>query len=166
MDVEAVVREIRDLIDPEYFGPVPEGDIEAAEREMGLTRPLPPTYRTFLRHFGAAICNKHDIAGLSDTRHDGPKFPYWDNVIDSSEALWNTPSRGLGVDRHLIYLTSNGGGIYYYLDTSATDADGECSVVVLGPGYPGVVVGANFLDFLRKLDATEGEPLPEPDPTC
>jgi len=165
MDVEAIVREIRDL-GLDYFGPVPEEDIEAAEREMGLTRPLPPTYRIFLRYFGVANTSGHQIAGLSDTRHDGPQFPYWDNVIDSSEALWNTPSRGLGVDRHLVFLTSNGGGIYYYLDTSVRDADGECPVIALGPGYPGIVVGANFLDFLRKLHYSEGEPVPEPDPTC
>jgi len=163
MDVEAVVREIRDL-DLDYFGPVPEEDIDAAEREMCLTRPLPPTYRIFLRYFGAAICNGHEIAGLSDARNDGSQIPSWINVIDASEASWGGPVKGYGIDRHLIYLTDNSGSIAYYLDTSATGPDGECPVIALGPGYPGVVVGANFLDFLRKLDAAEGEPLPEPDP--
>jgi len=164
MDVKAVVREIRGLIEPEYFGPVPEGEIDAAEREMGLPRPLPPTYRTFLRYFGAAFCNGHQIAGLPDTRNSGPNVPFWDNVIDASQSSWRGPGKGYGVDRHLISLTSNEGSISYYLDTSVQDADGECPVIALGPGYPGVVVGANFLDFLRKVDAAEGEPLPEPDP--
>jgi len=166
MDVEAVVREIREIIDSSYFGPVPEGEIEAAEREMGLTRPLPPTYRTFLRHFGAGGCNGHQIAGLSDARHDGPESPFWLNVIDASEALWGGPNAVNGIDRHLVFITDNGGSIYYYLDTSVWDADGECPVIALGPGYPGVVVGTNFFDFLRKLYDAEGEPLPEPDPTC
>lgn len=143
----------------DYYGPNSESRVVEVEEELGL--PLPKSYRIFLGRFGAAICKGHMIAGLPDTRNTGPEPPFWDHVVDTSKSLW--PNRhGYGVDRHLVFLTDDGGDINYYLDTSAMDDQGECPVVALGPGYPGVVVGSTFLDFLAKLSTTNGEPLGEP----
>src|ERR1700761_5192839 len=128
-----------------YYGPNSEAQVAAVEDELGLV--LPRSYRIFLRRFGAAVCEGLMIAGLPDTRNTGPEPPFWDHVVDSSRSLW--PNRhGYGLDRHLVFLTDDGGDMKFYLDTSAMDDSGECPVVAMGPGYPGVVVGSTFLEFL------------------
>lgn len=150
-EVESKIEEYLDS----YYGPNSEAQVAAVEEELGLV--LPKSYRIFLRRFGAAICERLDIAGLPDTRNTDPESPFWGHVADASKSLWR-----VSVDRHLVFLTDDGGDINFYLDTSAMDDRGECPVVAMGPGYPGVVVGSSFLEFLARLSATGGEPLPYP----
>ena len=143
----------------DHYGTNSESKVAAVEEELGLV--LPRSYRIFLKKFGAAVCNGYMIAGLPDTRSTDEETPFWEHVADVTKSRW--PNRaGIGVDRHFAFLTDNGGDISYYLDTSAMDEQGECPVVAMGPGYPGVVVGSSFLDFLSKLATTDGEPLGDP----
>jgi hypothetical protein len=142
-----------------YYGPNSEARVAAVEEELGLV--LPRSYRIFLRRFGAAVCEGHMIAGLPDTRNTGPEPPFWDHVVDSRRSLWSDRN-GNGVDRHLVFLTDDGCDIKFYLDTSSMDDSGECPVVAIGPGYPGVLVGSTFLGFLARLYASGGKPLAYP----
>jgi hypothetical protein len=151
-EVESGIKEYID----NYYGPNSESRVAAVEKELGV--PLPRSYRIFLSRFGAAFCHGHDIAGLPDTRGSDVESPFWVHVADVSKSRW-IDRHGHGVDRHLVYLSDDGGDITYYLDTSAMDDEGECPVIALGPGYHGIVVGSTFLEFLAKLATADSEPL-------
>ncbi len=123
----------------ECSGPATEDEIAAAEKALGVR--LPRSYRAFLRQFGAGYLNAYDIFGLPGDR-------LWGDVVMMNQIAPNPrPS-------HLVKFTDDVGDYGFYLDTSRIGGDGECPVVVFGPGEDGCVVADNFLDFLRK--AREG----------
>lgn len=142
-DPEALILEFVELVQEwcgssfQYSGPASEEEIEAAERELGLV--FPSSYRAFLRHFGSGT-TPYPIFGLPGDR-------LWGDVVMMNQlALDWTPAS-------LIRFTDPMGDYTYFLDMSRMDDEGECPVIVFGPGEDGAVVADNFLDFLRKAGA-------------
>lgn len=154
-DDSRIADEIRDLADmedsPLFYGAVSEGAVKEAEDELGLR--FPRSYRVFLRNFGAALMMRHDFAGLPGSRDTPNETPLFSHVVDDSRANWRDFRGNQLAPPSYIYVTSDEGSYRFFLDTSNMDSQGECPVVVWGPGAAGVVVAASFLDFLRKLNA-------------
>jgi hypothetical protein len=143
---DAVQTELTRLIGGDCFGPVPEARIANAERELGAT--FPPSYRVFLRHFGAANVAGYQIHGLPDPP-EADTIPFW---LDLVEAVRMTRSGHHPMPHEFLYLTNNGGDTWYYLDTSRRDAASECPVVEFGSvAVQGAIVAESFLAFLRRL---------------
>ncbi len=124
-----------------FHGPTTESRIQDAENALQIK--FPPSYRNFLLHIGAI----HDIAGLPDPPPLG-EMSYWLDVVELSNSML-TDLHGIRHDRHLLYLSNNGGDLCYYLDSSRVDQDGEYPVVLLGPGYDSEVFCKNFFEFIK-----------------
>lgn len=128
--------------DGAYFhGPATESRVHDAEDALQIK--FPPSYRNFLLHIGAI----HDIAGLPDPPPSG-EMSYWLDVVELTNSML-TDLHGERHDRHLLYLSSDGGDLCYYLDSSRVDQDGEYPVVILGPGYDSVILAKNFFEFVK-----------------
>ena len=72
-DSEHILDELRRIIgDAQCAGPASQGDIDATETALGAT--LPPSFRTFLLHFGAgALPAPFTLVGLPPTRKSATK---------------------------------------------------------------------------------------------
>jgi NADH dehydrogenase FAD-containing subunit len=55
-------------------------------------------------------------------------------------------------------IADDGTDYVFYLATKSGSSDGECPVVVLGPGFDGVEAAASFVDWIEEADA--GRPFP------
>jgi hypothetical protein len=129
-----------------HAGPMGEEAILAAESQLGVR--LPPSYRWFLSTYGAAFGNGIDIDGLF-LRGDLDECPLWTDIVGFTLRLREV-SRGR-MPQSLIPISGDGGDYKYYLDTSRARDDGECPIVVLGPGADGVVISEDFLEFVVRL---------------
>lgn len=97
--------------------------VEAAERALGVT--FPPTYRRFVLEMGAGGIGAFEVYGVVDDRFAGPV----------PDGVWFTLSeRETGMPAHLVVVGDTGMGESNVLDTSATDAQGECPVRIWVPG--------------------------------
>jgi hypothetical protein len=119
----------------ELSGPASEEEIHLAERELGVI--FPPSYRAFLRAYGAGSLPYWEVFGIPGDR-------LWGDVVMMNQVPPRRPPA------HYIKFTSEGGDLGYYLDTSQCDVVGEYPVVVFGPGENGRVVADSFLDFLAR----------------
>lgn len=122
-------------IHPDPTGALSDGEIDAAQRALGVA--LPGSFRVFLRLFGGRALHGHRFLGL-------PRCGLRGDIV-----LLNRP-RTSTRPRRYIRFTDNLVGEDYYLDTSRRDAVGECPVVVVGGGR-GVVVAHSFMEFLRFM---------------
>jgi SMI1/KNR4 family protein SUKH-1 len=122
-------------------GGASESTIAEAEATLGVR--FPPSYRSFLAQFGAAVGRGFSIAGLFH-HLDQSTPPLWENVV-----TWNLRNRrvtrGL-IPARYIAISSDGGDYIFYLDTGTMDT--ESPVVVLGPGRDYVVVAPDFNTFV------------------
>jgi len=141
------------LDNADSFGPVSDAWVGDAERALGVV--FPSSYRTFLRKFGASFIIAHRLAGLPDEPKSG-ETPIWSDVV-----LVNTQiqkSCGGHIASTLVAISDDGCDDTFYLDTGALDLEGECPVVVLGPGRDCEVVAPSFVDFLEKVAANRMMP--------
>ena len=130
-------------------GPASEEMIKAAEDELGVD--FPPSYRDFLGSYGAALCTGFEIGGLFLCRDDNEP-PLWTDVVTTTRQKRRI-SHGL-IPNEYIPISDDGGDYTFYLDTTHRRVDGECPVIVLGPGVDDVVVAEDFFDFVIR--ASEG----------
>src|SRR5438067_1649509 len=121
----------RDGIKPLVLGPVPEERIALAEQDLGLT--CPPSYRAFLRRFGAGFLFGYEIAGVPLERCTDAEPPPWTHVVDDTLGY----RRGAQLPEPYVVISSDGGDYWFLLDTSRVDAAGECPVLIWGPGADG-----------------------------
>ena len=131
-------------------GPVAEADIEQAERELDVR--FPPGYRYFLMHFGAALGDGFEIAGLFE-RTDDSVPPQWSNVVLYTQQL-RRAAKGM-LPSGYVAISDDGGDYVYYIDTGHCRSDGEARVVALGPGVDGVTIAVSFADFALKVGRNE-----------
>jgi len=113
-------------------------EVEAAEYDLGVR--LPESYRTLLRHFGAASRCCHEFFGL-------PRDGLWGDIV-----LMNAADRTHSLPG-LVKFTLGDDGLGYYLDTTRMDAAGECPVVRVHRGTEKVTIASTFLDFFQQLAA-------------
>ena len=158
-EIEAEIRRLGALgrDEPEFFGPVPDQAIEAAERELGVR--FPRSYRVFLRRLGAAYMVHQEFYGLPFPPPPGEdinlsNFYDYKDVVKSTKYLWEGDA-GHGLPRNFINVSSDGCGYYYHIDVSRRDDRDKCPVVVMGPGAPGVVAADDYLEFVRKIALDE-----------
>lgn len=151
MNEEKVLEQLRRFLKPQdCFGPVPQSQIDHAERVLGVSFPF--SYRVFLRYFGASLAfPPYEIAGLPATRRSDVETPLWSNVIDDTE-MTRRASRGY-IPHPYIAFSSDGADCTYYLDTALVDQEGESPVVALGPGHDADVVAASFAEFVARVAA-------------
>ena len=152
MDVtdEEIVAEINklsnfDRFPPEFYGFVPDKEIDAAERELGVK--FPRSYRCFLQHFGAAKMLGCDFDGLPNTRNYDEEMPYYLHLVDHTNGFrreWGD------LPRHFVFVTDDGGDCTFWIDTSRTSKDRESPVVAIFAGRT-IPVAENFLEFVRLL---------------
>ncbi len=126
----------RNGMPPYLLGPASEKQVAYAERELRVT--FPPSFRTFLKHFGGGFVFDHAILGLVG------EPGHWLDIVQMNRR----PPRH--IPQHYVLFFYAGGDLAYYLDTSRPDASGECPVVVFGLGEEGVRMADSFLDFLRQ----------------
>ena len=150
---ERILDELRRIIgDADCAGPTSNDDIDATETALGVT--LPPSFRTFLRHFGAgALPAPFTLVGLPPTRASDPTPPMWSHLLDVAAQLRRYASQPAS----FIPIASDGCGINIFLDTSRADRTGECPVVARGPGVNDVEIAPTFLSFAEA--AAIGDPL-------
>lgn len=100
--------------------------IEAAERKLGCT--FPPTYRRFLKEYGAGGFGSDDFYGVIDTDFENSSVP---------DAIWATLTerRQANLPEELIEIFNTGGAEVYCIDLSVSHPDGESPVVSFYPGY-------------------------------
>lgn len=139
----ADIAEIRELLEADSLvaGGSSEASIEEAEAALGVR--FPPSYRAFLSQYGAV----GEIAGLFEAG-DEDEPPLWSDVVTDT-LLTRKVSRGRILNEY-IPIAGDGSDFHYYLDTSHTDARGECPMIVLGPGADGLVIADDFCDFVRQ----------------
>lgn len=141
----AEIEDIRNRLEAATLaGGVDEEMIQEAEAKLGVR--FPTSYRMFLSQFGAALCIGFEIAGLFDASGDDDEPPLWSSVVAST--LQKRRASGGLIPNEYVAISDDGGDYTFYLDTSRIDAQGECPVVVLGPGADAVVVADGFFDFL------------------
>lgn len=155
-EIESLARGYRrpngSAVPPQFFGPVDEGGVIAAESDLMLS--FPRSYRNFLRELGAANMFGWDFPGLPSTRDDDCETPAFLNVVDQTRAFWRDWAP---LSRQLIYISCNGGDAYFFLDTSVDVPGGEAPVVVYAHDVEKCVVAPSFLEFIRKR--SKGAPL-------
>jgi len=119
----------------DFPDPATNEEIDAAERELQVV--FPPSYRAFLRHFGAGNLYSHEFYGLPSDSLRG-------NVVTMNQL---SPRQ-----RPLRYLrfTEVIAGSAYFLDTARANSDGECPVVARTADDRETWVADSFLQFLRK----------------
>jgi hypothetical protein len=141
MDNQSVLAEMirqvaeRCAIEHDSSGPVSEEEVAAAERELGVM--FPPSYRAFLRQYGAGMVKSYELFGL-------PRHRLWGDVVMMNQL---TPTL---LPSCFLKIVGDNGHCSYYLDTSQIDSQGECPVMSFQGGADGRIVAENFLDFLRK----------------
>jgi hypothetical protein len=147
-DETHILSRLRDAIaDRPYAGPVAEADIAGAEAVLGVR--FPRSYRIFLKHFGAVwLPHGYEVAGLGPGRGTDPEPPLWSHVVDGTARV-RRASRGQ-LPQEYVRVSDDGADCAFYLDTRREDAQGECPVVVLGPGRDGGMLAPSFVEFVER----------------
>jgi hypothetical protein len=117
-----------------------EGQVAAAERELGIT--LPPSYRTFLLRHNGGVMNGCEFLCLMDSPYN-QSHPdlVWTNRRNWERYAW---ARGrLEVIAHDEWVD--------FIELSQARADGECPIVVREHSGEEEVVAQDFPGFLEKL---------------
>jgi hypothetical protein len=140
-DLETALALIRSR--PDLAGFVGERDEALVGRaEAALERPFPPTYRRFIREFGAGGFGSFECYGVIDDDFEHSTVP---------NGIWSTlQARRYGLPTELILVATAGyNGLDYALDTSEQDERSESPVVTwTARGTPREVVAGDFGQFL------------------
>jgi len=131
----------------DFVGVRPESLISDAERALGVE--FPPTYRSFVRRFGAGDLFGEEIYGVIDGDFDRPAVP---------NGTWITHKRReeSGLPEGMIVVAALGEGSDVVLDTAARGQDGEAPVLVWTPGASSPdddleVLAADFGEWLLQV---------------
>jgi antitoxin YobK len=128
-------------------GPVSEAVITSAEARLDVQ--FPPSFRVFLRHHGASFGKGLELAGLPVSDWNVPEqMPQWSDVL--AETLRSRQNRNGPLPFHLLPISHDGTDFEYLLDIRSRSADGECPVVVLGPGRELDRVAESFVEFVER----------------
>lgn len=110
--------------DAHFVGPRSEHLVRVAEATLGVK--FPPSYRRFALELGAGSIAGEEIYGVVEEEFVHSSVP---------NGMWLTLKlrQEIGLEQSMIVIYSTGAGEYFALDTSRTNADGECPVVVCEP---------------------------------
>jgi hypothetical protein len=127
------------LVGADSAGPAGVDAVSALEEDLGVR--LPASYRLFLENWGAAVGSGWSIAGIP-----GATVAAFFEDARAATLAARTCSKGL--PRTFVYVADDGSDCSYFLATEGVSEDGECPVVVLGPGLDGEVCARDFVDFV------------------
>lgn len=138
-------KKARELIreseeDTDFEGPRSEELVQKAERALGLE--FPPTYRRFLREFGAGDVGGEEFYGIINDQWEKSSVP---------DAIWCTLTarRKLGLPADLVVVGDTGDGEFYCLQILPDGTDGP--IVTFGPERKvGDKVASDFGKFFRE----------------
>jgi len=154
MTSDELARRLETLLSgADVAGPLSTERVDRVETELGVV--LPRSYRVFLEKWGACNLPELTVAGVDPARVDESECPYWDDCVRATLALRRASRDHLPKD--LVFISDDGGDYKFYLDTAVRDTDGECPVLVLGPGMDGDILATSFLAFLER--AVRGDEL-------
>ncbi len=124
-------------------GAATEAAVASAEASLGLR--FPPSYRQFLRRYGASLCSGFEIYGLPPVPHPGEQ-PQWSSVTESTLSL-----RPSCLPENSIQISHDGMDHGYFLQCSLSDTSFEGPVIEWGPSHGGgKIIAATFLDFVEQ----------------
>ncbi len=123
-------------------GSTTEESIASAETKLGLL--FPPSYRIFLTHFGASLCQGFEVYGLPSEL--GPEEPpQWGNVIDTT-----TPHRPNTLPENSVGISHDGMDHGYFLHCSKSEPLYEGPVIEWGPDHDGgKIIASSFVEFVE-----------------
>jgi hypothetical protein len=94
-----------------------------------------------------------EIAGLPAIDQSDHEPPLCSNVVTTTLQIRRS-SRGLILNSY-VFVSDDGGDYKFFLDSGRPNSNGECPVVVLGPGADAVVIAEDFCDFvIRSFEGT------------
>ncbi len=140
-----VIAEHADLA--RFGGGHDEKLVERAETALGVR--FPPSYRAFVREFGAGYIAGEEFYGITDENlEEGP--------IPNGIWLTMTERQDSDLPEALVVVYSDGEGNYYAIDTSAQAESDENPVVLWVPGASEPddeleVVADDFGSLFREL---------------
>ncbi len=140
--VETITAVIFDL-----YGVSADGDgitdLELDATESALTAPLPQSFRTFLRYFGALPNAPRCLFGL-------PRHRTWGDIV-----LMNCLDNPVCPRRYVKFAEER--GQMFFFDTGAMDERGECPVAMRSADCRMVSVAEDFADFLCCFEMEAAE---------
>jgi hypothetical protein len=123
-------------------GPVPEALVRTVEQRLEVQ--FPNEYRTFLTRHGAMIAQGFEIAGLTPYQIIGQ--PFFRNVEEDTEQY--VRNTGDPSDHRYVYLSSDGMGVDFLLDTGETD---RIRIVARGPGIDDIFIAEGLGEFCKNM---------------
>ncbi len=148
-----IIAEIKKLAldDPAealFYGSVEEHVVCQAESSLNVKFPF--SYRAYLRHIGAAKMLGHDFDGLPNNSDYIDEPPLYLNVVDHTMLFREELT---SFTDSMIYITDDGGSVFYYLDTSLSlskVSNDELPVCAYRYGMK-IFIADSFIDFIRLL---------------
>ncbi|HEX5243746.1 MAG TPA: SMI1/KNR4 family protein [Tepidisphaeraceae bacterium] len=137
-----------------FHGPISEDLLPPIEHELGVS--LPRSFRAYLLGFAGGLMLGYEICGIPTEKARIPSLQLDPPITGTSEsAILSIIDANRRRREHqpagYIYFCGDGGDFAFYFDTNRMTLDGECPVVMYGPGAAGVVVANDYIDFLKRL---------------
>lgn len=139
--------------DAHFSGQRDEALIAAAEAALGVT--FPPIYRRFVRELGAGSIGAEEVYGVTSENFTQGAIPngIWITLQIRSDSE---------LPASMIVIYDAGESEYFVLDTSHTEPNGECPVVMWypnwEPGHGQEIIAPDFGTFFLSVvqDAIAG----------
>lgn len=116
MDIEAIKTRLLDFEFVDFVGPQTEEIIRDAEVTLGVT--FPPSYRSFLKEFGAGGVDSEEVVGLGGPEH-----------LDIVKLTRRFRERAHHLPNNLLPLRNDGFGNYDCIHLDLKGDDEECAIV-------------------------------------
>jgi hypothetical protein len=151
--MDEIIEQIRQLAleNPDLksdlnYGPSTEREVSDAEYQ--LRTKFPRSFRAYLLAFSGGMFLNYEIYGIPNSR---ARFP----GMDSGSLILDIVRANKKLSGHfpegLVFICDDGGDFSFFLNTIDMDSEGECPVLMFGPGADGMTVADSFLSFLRRL---------------
>jgi hypothetical protein len=139
-----------------HFGPVSDQEVDTVERELGVR--LPRSFRAYLKGFAGGLMFGYEICGIPTPKSRIPSASEDSRFADGNDnaivsIVAANRRRRKSYPPAQIYFCCDGGDFSFFLETARTSPDGECPVLMYGPGASGVQVADTFIDFLKSAAA-------------
>jgi hypothetical protein len=139
--IEALLKEYAAEVDT--VGPQEESLIASAEAFLGVT--FPPSYREFVRRWGALGFGPEEVYGVTSDHFERSSVPngIWFTAQSRSDS---------GLPLGLLVVVNDNGERFYCIDTSQKDARGESPIVIWDVSARSIVgtKSPSFGDFLLE----------------
>lgn len=135
-------------IKPFFHGPIPDSRLIEAERRLGVN--IAGSFRGYLLYHGAANILGYMFDGLPQVPQPENACYYYNSIIDNTEEFRSFMEE---LPRSFVSITSDGGDITYWIDTSIIEND-ESPIIAHFYGIY-VKVSDSFLEFVDLLTHPE-----------